>query len=306
MKRYKLLASLVVAIALLGGGAAQAQDKVWNIVVAQPNMEHPYRVGGIDRAKAWAAGRKDVKLTILDGRRDSAIQLAGLEDVLVRGADIIVLSPNDSNALAPIAATAKRAKVPLVIFDRKLNVQDGEYAAFIGGDNVEMGRVAARYIAEKIGNKGVVIQIEGTPGASATTERKTGFEEVMKQYPDVKIYSYVGHYRIHDAAAVMEDAAIAHPDLAAVFAHNDSMALGAGKILAERDKSALPIVGMDGGLEACQGLKEGKMTGSVHYPTMFPEALDLAMNVLLNKPVQKVNLVQTPMLTAENQAQYCK
>lgn len=305
MNRYKLLACLVVGIAL-SGTVAQAQDKVWNIVVAQPNVEHPYRVGGIDRAKAWAAGRKDVKLTVLDGRRDSAIQLAGLEDVLVRGADIIVLSPNDSNALAPIAATAKRAKVPLVIFDRKLNVPDADYAAFIGGDNVEMGRVAARYIADKIGKKGVVIQIEGTPGASATTERKTGFEEVMKQYPDVKIYSYVGHYRIHDAAAAMEDAAMAHPDVAAVFAHNDSMALGAGKILAERGKNGVTIVGMDGGLEACQGLKEGKMTASVHYPTMFPESLDLAMNVLLSKPVQKVNLVQTPMLTSENQAQYCK
>ncbi|PSC04899.1 hypothetical protein SLNSH_10595 [Alsobacter soli] len=306
MKRSSLIASLVTGASLLAGYAAQAQDKVWNIVVAQPNVEHPYRVGGIDRAKAWAANRKDVKLTILDGRRDSAVQLAGLEDALVRGADIVVMSPNDSNALAPIAATAKRAKVPLVIFDRKLNVPESDYAAYIGGDNVEMGRVAARYIADKIGKKGVVIQIEGTPGASATTERKTGFEEVMKQFPDIKIFSYVGHYRMHDAAAAMEDAAIAHPDVAAVFAHNDSMALGAGKILAERGKNSLPIVGMDGGLEACQGLKEGKMTGSVHYPTMFPESLELAMSVLANKPVQKSNLVQTPMLTAENQAQYCK
>ncbi len=307
MKRYSLIASLLISIALLvAGSGAQAQDKIWSIVIAQPNVEHPYRVGGVDRAKAWAASRKDVKLTILDGRRDSAIQLAGLEDALVRGADIIVMSPNDSDALAPIASTAKRAKVPLVIFDRKLNVPITDYAAFIGGDNIEMGRVAARYIAEKIGKKGVVIQIEGTPGASATSDRKGGFEEVMKQHPDVKIYSYVGHYRMHDAAAAMEDAATAHPDVVAVFAHNDSMALGAGKILAERGKNTLPIVGMDGSLEACQGLKEGKMTASVQYPTMFPEVLDLAMNVLLNKPVQKVTLVQTPMLTMENQTQYCK
>jgi len=306
MERSKLIAGLAAGLVLLGAQVAEAQDKVWNIVVAQPNVEHPYRVGGIERAKAWAAGRKDVKLTILDGRRDSAVQLAGLEDALVRGTDIVVMSPNDSDALAPIAATAKRAKVPLVVFDRKLNVPDSDYAAFIGGDNVEMGRVAARYIADKIGKKGVVIQIEGTPGASATTDRKTGFEEVMKQYPDIKVYSYVGQYRMHEAAAAMEDAIVAHPDVAAVFAHNDSMALGAGKVLAERGKTGLTIVGMDGGLEACQGLKEGKMTGSVHYPTMFPEALELAMNVLANKPVQKVNLVETPMLTAENQAKYCK
>ncbi|WP_137389526.1 substrate-binding domain-containing protein [Rhodoligotrophos defluvii] len=306
MARRKIIAGLAAGLILMGTYAAQAQDKVWNIVVAQPNVEHPYRVGGVERAKAWAAGRKDVNLTIIDGRRDSAVQLAGLEDALVRGADIVVMSPNDSDALAPIAATAKRANVPLVVFDRKLNVPDTEYAAFIGGDNVEMGRIAARYIVDKIGGKGVVIQMEGTPGASATTDRKTGFEEVMKQHPDIKVYSYVGHYRMHEAAAAMEDAAVAHPDVAAVFAHNDSMALGAGKVLAESGKTDLVIVGMDGGLEACQGLKEGKMTGSVHYPTMFPEALELAMNVLTDKPVQKVNLVETPMVTAENLADYCK
>lgn len=291
-----------LALAARSAGA----QKVWTIVIAQPNVEHPYRVGGIERAKAWAEKRKEVKLTILDGRRDSAIQLAGLEDALVRGADVIVMSPNDSNALAPIAAEAKRAKIPLVIFDRKLNVPESDYAAYIGGDNMEMGRVAARYIAEKVGRKGKIIQVEGTPGASATVDRKAGFEEVIKDFPDVKVVSYVGHYRIHEAASAMEDAIVAHPDTVAVFAHNDSMALGAGKVLAERKMAKMPIVGIDGGKEACEGIKSGTITGSVYYPTMFPEVLELALEVVQNKPVQKVSLLPTPMLTADNMAQYCE
>lgn len=302
MKTAFLGAAAVLALGL--STTAQARD--YKVVIAQPNVEHPYRVGGVERAKAFAASRPEIKLTILDGRRDSAVQLAGLEDALVRGADIIILSPNDSNALVPIAAEAKRAKVPLVIFDRKLNVPEGDYAAFIGGDNVEMGRVAARHLVEKLGGKGKVIQIEGTPGASATVDRKTGFEEVIKATPGMSMVSYVGHYRMHEAATAMEDALVAHPDAVAVFAHNDSMALGAGKVAAERGKTGLLIVGMDGGGEACQGIKEGKMTGSVHYPTMFPEALQLALDVVDGKPVKKVNLVQTPMLTAENAAQFCK
>jgi ribose transport system substrate-binding protein len=299
-------AALFGVVGLAGQAGPAAAQKVYNVVIAQPNVEHPYRVGGIDRAKAWAESHKEVKLTILDGRRDSAVQLSGLEDMLVRGADIIVMAPNDSAALAPIAAQALRAKIPLVIFDRKLNVPDSDFAAYIGGDNVEMGRVAARHLAERIGGKGKVIQIEGTPGASATVDRKSGFEEVMKTFPNIKVVSYVGHYRIHDAATAMEDAVVAHPDVAAVFAHNDSMAIGAGKVLAERGKGKMPIVGMDGGAEACQGIKDGTITGSVYYPTMFPEALELAMNVLQGKPVQKINLLPTPMLTAENQAQFCK
>jgi ribose transport system substrate-binding protein len=302
MSIKKTFATAGVLVAIIGSDAV-AKD--YRIVIAQPNVEHPYRVGGIERAKAFADTRKDIKLTILDGRRDSAVQLAGLEDALVRGADVIVLSPNDSNALAPIAAQAAKAKIPLVIFDRKLNVPDSGFAAFIGGDNVEMGRVAARYLVAKLGGKGKVIQIEGTPGASATVDRKTGFEEVIKATPGMSVVSYVGHYRMHEAATAMEDAMVAHPDAAAVFAHNDSMAMGASKILAERKKS-LPIVGMDGGAEACQGIKEGKLEGSVYYPTMFPEALQIALDVADGKPVQKTTLLPTPMLTAQNLSTYCK
>jgi len=308
MKSFAILSGLLMggAAAFLGATLSAAEARDYRIVVAQPNVEHPYRVGGVERAKAFAETRKEVKLTVIDGRRDSAIQMAGIEDAITRGADVIVMSPNDSNALAPIAAEAKRAKIPLVIFDRKLNVPESDYAAFIGGDNVEMGRVAARHLVARLGGKGKVIQIEGTPGASATVDRKTGFEEVIKATPGMSVVSYVGHYRIHEAAAAMEDAMVAHPDTVAVFAHNDSMALGASKVLAERGKAGIPIVGMDGGAEACQGIKDGKLTGSVHYPTMFPEALQLAMDVVDGKPVKKVNLMQTPMLTAENWKEFCK
>jgi len=51
----------------------------------------------------------------------------------------------------------------------------------VGADNVQGGRAAAKFIIDKLGNKGSVIELEGTPGASAANDRKAGFDEVIKK-----------------------------------------------------------------------------------------------------------------------------
>lgn len=306
MRRYTCtLASLLV----LGAGAISGPGVAADVTLglSQPNLEHPYRVSGTARAKAWAEEHPEVELIVTDGRRNSSVQMSGIEDLLVRQVDAILVSPNDSDALAPIASVANAQGVPIIVFDRKLNVSDDDMiAAYVGADNVEMGRIAGRFIAEQIGREGTVIQLEGTPGASATVDRKTGFEEVMAEHPEIEVASYVGHYRRHEAAAAMEDAVTAHPDLDAVYAHNDSMALGASQILTEQGKAEIPIVGMDGGEEGCQGIRGGELTASVYYPTMFPEALEVTMDVLTGKDVPQTTMLETPLITQENVEEICK
>jgi ribose transport system substrate-binding protein len=103
----------------------------------------------------------------------------------------------------------------------------------------------------------------------------------------------------------MEDALVAHPDVVSVYAHNDTMALAAGKVLAERGKKNITIVGMDGAKEGCDGIRSGQMTASVQYPTMMPEALDTTMKVLKGQPVPKRTMLATPLITKDNLAQLC-
>jgi len=299
------IVAVACATLLFGFGTMAQAQKKYVIGLGQPNLEHPYRVGGTNRAKAWAKVHPEVELIVVDGRRNSAAQLAGLEDLLTRGVDALVISPNDSSALAAVAGEAKAKKVPLIVFDRELKVPESDYAAFIGADNVAMGKVAGDYIVKQTGGKGVVIQLEGTQGASATTDRKAGFEQVAKANPGLKVFSYVGDYRMNEAVKAMEDALVAHPDVVAVFAHNDTMALAAGKVLAEHGKKTIPIVGMDGAKEGCDGIRAGQMTASVQYPTMFPEALDMAMKVLKGESVPKRTMLQTPLITKGNLAQLC-
>ncbi len=145
--RVVALAAALLAAGLGGTPSAFAQTKKVVIGLSQPNVEHPYRVAGVKAAEAWAKARPGVELIVADGRRDSAKQLADVEDLLTRKIDILVIAPNDANAIAPIAARARAAGIPIVTFDRKLAVPPDMIAAHIGSDNVEMGRIAARFIA---------------------------------------------------------------------------------------------------------------------------------------------------------------
>ncbi|CAN1550408.1 RbsB ABC-type sugar transport system, periplasmic component [Burkholderiaceae bacterium] len=286
--------------------ASNALAQKVTIGLSQPNVEHPYRVAGVERAKAWAAQRPEVTITVVDGRRDSAVQMASVEDLIQRRVSIIIMSPNNSLALAPVADAAKRANIPLVIFDRKLTVDPSMYAAYVGADDAEMGKAAAQFLAAKVGGKGKIIQLEGTPGASATVDRKKGFEAEIAKYPGIQVVSYVGHYRLSDAVAVMEDASTAHRGFVGVYGHNDSMAMGAAKVVKERNLQNVAIVGIDGGKEACDGLASGALAASIYYPTMFPDALDIAMKVIRKESVPKSTILETPVLTKSNMAQYCK
>ncbi len=297
---------LMGAAVLLWAAPGLAQAKKVVIGLSQPNVEHPYRVAGVKAAQEWVKKHPEVELIVADGRRDSAKQMADVEDLITRKVSVIVIAPNDAKALAPIGEKAKRAGIPIVTFDRVLAAPEDQVAAHIGSDNVEMGRVAARHIAKSLDGKGVVIQIEGTPGASATVDRKKGFEQEIAKHPGIKVAaSMVGHYRRHEAMQGMEDAITANPKIDAVYCHNDEMAFGALQALEARNRAkGVILTGMDGSQMAMQAVKEGKLTGTVYYHHMFPEALELAMKVLKGERVPKVTMLETPFVTKENVDKY--
>lgn len=306
MNALRLIQGALAAVMAIGfsGQAGAQQPLVFGF--SQPNMEHPYRVLGTNQARAWAAQNPSVQLVLADGRRDSAVQMQTIEDLIARKVNVIIMSPNDSTALVPIVEVIRKAGVPIVNFDRRLAVPDDQLAAYIGADDVEMGRMAARAMIEKIGTSGKVIQLEGNPGGSGTINRKKGFEEVMSKHPGIRIISYVANFRLHEAVAVMEDALTAHRDLKGVYGHNDSMAMGAVQVLEEKKIAGVTVVGIDGGEEGCHGVRSGKMHASVYYPTLMPQALDIALAVARGQPVPKITLLDTPLITSQTVDQICK
>jgi ribose transport system substrate-binding protein len=113
-------------------------------------------------------------------------------------------------------------------------------------------------------NAGKVAVIRGRLGNPVETQRNDGFKEAIAQYPDMEIVAEgVGNWEAEEGAKVMEDFLTAHPEIQAVFAEADRMALGAASAAAAAGREDIIIVGLDGIVEALQAVKDGTLAADV-------------------------------------------
>jgi ribose transport system substrate-binding protein len=164
--------------------------------------------------------------------------------------------------------------------DRKANTD--KVLIHVGADNVEGGRSAARFIIEKLGNKGSVIELEGTPGSSAALDRKAGFDEVMNA-SNVKILaSQTADFSRSKGQTVMENLIQVYPDFDAVFGANDEMIIGAIEAMkgAGIDPASKVTVGFDATADAFSYIKNGELDVTIDQ---FPgKQASLALQALVD------------------------
>jgi ribose transport system substrate-binding protein len=143
-------------------------------------------------------------------------------------------------------------------------------ACSIASNNYEAGKIAAEFIANKMGGKGKVAVLEGAPGAKTGLDRKQGFLDVISTFDGIQVVSsQPANWDRNKAFEVTTNILQAHPDLGAIFAANDTMALGAGEAVkaAGIAQGKIIIIGVDGIPDARKAIKEGTITGTVaQYP----------------------------------------
>ena len=200
-------------------------------------------------AKAKELG---VNVKIVDAQNDPAKQANDVADLLQQGVSVLLVNPVDSAAISTSVEAANKAKIPVIALDR--SADKGTIASLVASDNVKGGEMAAEYIIKKLGEGVKVAELEGIPGASATRERGEGFHKVADQKLSV-VAKQSADFDRTKGLTVSENMLQANPDIQAIFAQNDEMALGA----IEASKSAgkqIFIVGFDGtddGLKAEAG-----------------------------------------------------
>ena len=168
----KILFALLAASALpLAANAAPIK-----IGLSVPGLQFPFFVIMKDDAEK-AAAQLGATIVFADAQNDSAKQAADIENFVAQKVDAILVSPMTVDSQVPAIEDAVKAGIPVATVDRKSN--SDMVLVHVGADNVEGGRAAARYIIDKLHNKGSVIELEGTPGASAAIDRKKGFDEVI-------------------------------------------------------------------------------------------------------------------------------
>ena len=265
-------------------GVSQCSDDIWRTK--------------LNEELSIAAGINDVRLVFSSADDDSQRQMAQIRKFVKDGVDLLIVSPNQSHTITPAVEEAYDAGIPVILFDRKID--SPKYTAFIGADNVEVGRIMGRFIADYLDGKGKVVEIQGLEGSSPADDRHRGFMEALNNYPGISLQAspYGGWLQENafDAMrAVMADGI--RPD--AVFGQNDRMALGARDALGHPEDisffgvDALPDAGL-------QDVIDGVLTASYLYPTRGDLVMDLAMRILRGDPFERETLLESALVDSHN------
>jgi ribose transport system substrate-binding protein len=273
----------------------------YRIAFVVPTLDNPFFIDMTDGAKKKAEELGNIELIIQATQRaDDAIgQNQIVENLITQKVDLICIVPISSDGIIPVIKKANSANIPIVNVDNKINMVLAEkegaiIASYIGSDNFDGGVLAGKYIVEKLGGKGKVAILEGVSGNDAAINRKAGFLHAIKDYPDIIVVaSQVGNWSREQAFRLFQNILQANPDLNALFACNDEMALGAYSALTQSRilKERIIIVGFDAIDEAVQAVKEGNIDATVaQQPSkMGEDAINIAQKILSNESFKKEN-----------------
>jgi ribose transport system substrate-binding protein len=296
-----VVASLLIPIGVFASGQKQADaNKEIVIGMTVPGLQFPFFVTMKNEAEA-AAAKLGVKIVFNDAENQSSKQMTAVENFVAQGVKGILISPMTTDSLVPAIEAAVKAGIPVATVDRKANTD--AVLVHVGADNVEGGRAAARFIIEKLGNKGTVIELEGTPGASAAVDRKKGFDEVMNASNVKILVSQEADFSRSKGQNVMENLIQAYPKFDAVFGANDEMIIGAIEAMSAAgiDPKKIVTCGFDATPDAFAYMKEGKLGATIDQ---FPgQQAGTALQILVDKiknnkdPAQKVMYINPKPVT---------
>lgn len=253
MTKFKKLFGL--AGIFLAFAASASAERIGLVISTQNNPFFVTLKEGAE-AKAKELGHD---LIVLDSQDNPAKELGNVEDLLVKGVDVLLINPTDSDAVVSSVKAANRSKIPVVTLDRAAN--GGNVVSHVASDNVLGGEMAGNFIVEKLGGKGKVVELEGIPGTTAARDRGTGFNKAAAGKLEV-VAKQAADFDRTKGLNVMENILQAQPEIQAVFAHNDEMALGALKAI-EASGRDIFVVGFDATDDAVAAVKEGKLTATV-------------------------------------------
>ena len=289
-KIFLIISAALLLSACSGGkkslviGVSQCSDDIWRTK--------------LNDELTLAARMNGVTLRFSSADDDSRKQMAQIRRFVADGVDLLIVSPNQSHTITPAVEEAFDAGIPVILFDRKID--SDKYTAFIGADNVEIGRIMGHYIADFLGEKGQVAEIPGLEGSSPADDRHKGFAEALQQYPSISLVTApYGGWLQEGGYNAMEEvlARGARPD--AVFGQNDRMALGARAAMGY--PADVAFFGVDALPEAgLQDVIDGVLTASYLYPTRGDLVMELALNILNGAPFLRENRLESALVDSRN------
>ena len=316
-----LAAAFSATVMLAGAPAAVAADKPVKIGISMRTLSAPY-YGALQQAVEKEAKVQGATTIAVDANNDMVKQISDVEDLLSQNIDVLVMDPRDAKGLVGVTKEAAAAKVPVIIIDSSID-DSAPVLTTIQSNNAENGKLVGEYVVSQVGNKDLKIALlSGDQGNLVGEARRDG---VMSGILEAQLrqngragFTVVGQgwglWTQNGGVKAMEDLLTAHPDINAVLAENDSMALGALRAIQDAGKAGnniLVFAAADGQKEAVKLISEGKYGATgLNDPALIGKmGADLAIKAARGQvPAGYPKITYTPpvAITKANAAQYYK
>ena len=283
-----------------GGNNAAGDSANKSITFALSTQANSFMVKMREGAQK-KADELGLTINFQDASDDSATQANQLANAAATGAGAVIVNPTDSDAMAPAVKQLVDEKIPVVAVDRAVN--NAEVSSYIASDNVGGGKQAAKALSEAIHGEGEILVLQGKTGSSASRERGQGFDEGLKDSPNIKVVAkQTAEFERVKGLDVTTNLLQAHPNVKAIFAENDEMALGAIEALGSKAGKDVKVIGFDGAEDALKAIKDGRMYASIaQQPVkMAEQAVIEASKLLKGETATKKMQVEVVAATKEN------
>jgi ribose transport system substrate-binding protein len=256
-----LAASLLLAAFSLGAGPGLAEDKI-TIGVSLAQDDNPFYIVMLKGIRA-RADELGWNVATVSANEDKVKQINGVQDLIAQGVKGVLISPVDAVGVNAAYDAAKAANIPIVSVAR--GSTSPNQTLHVAMDEKQIGRDIAEWTAKAIGGEGKVAMLLGPSGAPTFRNLAEGYTEVMAKYPKIQIaFRADGPMTRERGVKQAEDALVANPDLKAIYAANDDVALGATQAVIAAGASDKTIVtGMNGVPPALHAVKDGKLAMTV-------------------------------------------
>ena len=245
----------------------------------------------------------EIGFIVKDAQGQTSRQVAQIQELINQRVDLLIVSPNAALPITPIVEKAYQQGIPVVILDRR--TASDQYTAYVGADNVEVGRTAGTYASALLNARGNVVEIGESPGSSADIDRHRGFMEAISRHPALNLVTKLeGDWDKQSFAGKLTQLLTATPTIDLIFAQNDRTALKAYAVCQQLGlQNRVKIIGVDGlpGKNEGIGLVDrGVLNATVLYPTGGKEAIRTAVAILKKQPFKRENRLPTTLIDSTN------
>jgi simple sugar transport system substrate-binding protein len=259
-----------------------------------------------------AARDNGIELRLVEAKHSKADQMAALRSFVSQRVDVIAFSPMVETGWEVVLREIRSAGIPVILMDRTVQVSDDSlYVSMIGSDFVEQGRHAGRWLLNHtpdVSGEVGIVELQGTVDSAPAINRNRGFFEALAHDPRFRLVRSVSadFDRTRARELMAEILQAKGPRIRVLFAHSDTMALGAIEAIEAagfKPGSDILVISIEGSRKGLEAIVAGKLNVSVECsPLLGPQLMAVVKDLAAGKPVPRRVITQEAVFTRENAA----